>query len=68
MNTTLQKEPFLYQRIVVSSKHRSLTKVYKQVRIRTLFYEMLLEDAKKKRSKPEELLEKLIEGSYNGRK
>jgi len=42
--------------------------MYKQVRIKTLFYEMLLEDAKKKRSKPEELLEKLIEGSYNGRK
>jgi hypothetical protein len=42
--------------------------MYKQVRIRALFYEMLLEDAKKKRSQPEELLEKLIEGSYNGRK
>ena len=43
--------------------------MYKQVRIRTLFYEMLLEVAKKNRSsKPEDFLEKLIEGAYNGGK
>ena len=68
MNTTLQNKPYLYQEIAVSSKHGSLTKMYKQVRVRTLFYEMLLEVAKRNRSKPEDLMEKLIEGAYNSGK
>jgi len=42
--------------------------MYKQVKIRTLYYEMMLELAKRKRLKPEEFLEKLIEGAYNGGK
>lgn len=42
--------------------------MYRQVRIRALYYEMLLEVAKKNRSsQPEDFLEKLIEGAYNGR-
>jgi len=42
--------------------------MYKQVKVRTLYYEMLVEVAKRKRLKPEEFLEKLIEGAYNGGK
>ena len=42
--------------------------MYKQMKVKTLFYEMLLEVAKRNRSKPEDFLEKLIEGAYNGRK
>jgi len=42
--------------------------MYKQVKIRTLYYEMLVEVAKKRRLKQDELVEKLIESAYNGGK
>jgi len=42
--------------------------MYKQVKIRTLYYEMLVEIARKKRFKPDEFVEKLIESAYNGGK
>ena len=41
--------------------------VYKQMKITTLHYEMLVETAKSKRVKPEDLLGTLIKNVYNGK-
>lgn len=40
--------------------------MYKQVKIKNLFYEMLLEVSKKQRKKPEEVIETLIKCAYDG--
>ena len=39
--------------------------MFKNVKIANVYYEMLLVDSKKKKLNPQELLEKLIESSYN---
>jgi hypothetical protein len=41
--------------------------MYKQVKITTLHYEMLVETAKSRRVKPEDLLGTLIKNAYNGK-
>jgi len=40
----------------------------KNVKVGNVYYEMLLVDAKKRKLNPQELLEKLIEGSYNSKR
>ncbi len=55
------------------TKRKSLTsggvwKMYKQVKVRNLIYEMLIEAAKKNRKTPEILIEHLIETAYNAKK
>ena len=40
--------------------------MYKQVKVKNLFYEMILEVSKKQRKKPEEVIEILIKGAYDG--
>jgi uncharacterized protein (DUF2342 family) len=42
--------------------------MYKQVRVRSVIYEMLVEIAKKNKKKPEELNELLIQGAFNAKK
>tara|TARA_E500000318_G_C3503975_1_gene189498 strand:- start:411 stop:548 length:138 start_codon:yes stop_codon:yes gene_type:complete len=42
--------------------------MYKQVKVRNLIYEMLIEAAKKNRKTPEILIEHLIETAYNAKK
>jgi hypothetical protein len=42
--------------------------MYKQVRVRSVIYEMLVEIAKKNNKKPEELNELLIQGAFNAKK
>jgi hypothetical protein len=41
--------------------------MFKQVKITTLHYEMLVETAKSRRVKPEDLLGTLIKNAYNGK-
>ena len=41
--------------------------MYKQVKITTLHFEMLVETAKSRRIKPEDLLGTLIKNAYNGK-
>jgi hypothetical protein len=42
--------------------------MYKQVKVRSVYYEMLLEVAKNNRKKPEDLVELLIQGAFNAKK
>ena len=42
--------------------------MYKQVRVRSVIYEMLVEIAKKNKKKPQELNELLIQGAFNAKK
>lgn len=41
--------------------------MYRQVKITTLHFEMLVETAKSRRIKPEDLLGTLIKNAYNGK-
>ena len=41
--------------------------MYKNIRVRSVIYEMLVEVAKKNKKKPEELNELLIEGAFNAK-
>ena len=42
--------------------------MYKNIRVRSVIYEMLVETAKKNNKRPEELNELLIEGAFNAKK